>query len=514
MADHPGALKARRYLISDEARAAAVERQHGLGKATARERIAYLLDVGTFAEYGGFGLPVEETGPEATSLADGVVTGTGMVDGRPVSIVSFDYMVSGGSQAAIGDLKVEQAIETSLRHGIPLVLLMEGGGHRISEGLDSRDYAWGGHGFFQGFAALSGYAPMVTAILGPSFGGPTNFAALSDYVVAVRGTSSMGMGGPALVEAATGEKIDKETLGGADLQGSLGVVDYVAASEREALDSLRAVLGYLPSNCEQEPPRVRSDIRADPAAAKLDTLVPLDMSEAYDVVPAVRGIADAESVLEIKPTYAPNIVTALARIDGRPVGILANQPMHLSGALDSPACEKAAHFVAWCDAFGLPLIFLADVPGFLVGTGSTITQLPRRSGRLLYELGIATVPRISVVMRKGYGGGYVAMGGGRSFDPDLAVAWPTAEVCAMSIEGAIDVAYRRDYTAAEDPQARRRELIAEVRDRVGALRAAEGFGLDDVIEPSETRARIAHVLAIARRRTNARASRIRPISPI
>ncbi|MGY0499349.1 acyl-CoA carboxylase subunit beta [Nocardia sp. FBN12] len=514
MADHPGALQTRRLIISDAARTASVDRQHDLGKATARERIDYLLDAGTFAEYGGFGLPVEETGPDATSLADGVVTGTGIVDGRPVSVVSFDYMVSGGSQAAVGGLKVQHAIQTSLRYGIPLVLLMEGGGHRISEGLDSRDYAWGGHGFFQGFADLSGYVPMVTAILGPSFGGPTNFAALSDYVVAVRGTSSMGMGGPALVEAATGEKIDKETLGGADLQGSLGVVDYVAASEREALDSLRAVLGYLPTNCEQAPPRIRSDIRPDPASGTLDTLVPLNMSEAYDMRTAVRGVADAESVFEIKPAFAPNIVTALARVDGRPVGIIANQPLHLSGAMDSPACEKAAHFVAWCDAFGLPLVFLVDVPGFLVGTGSTTSQLPRRSGRLLYELGVATVPRISVIMRKGYGGGYVAMCGGRSFDADLAVAWPTAEICAMSIEGAIDVAYRRDYAAAEDPQARRAQLIAEVRDRVGALRGAEGFGLDDVIEPSETRARIMHTLAISDRRTNGRVARFRSISPI
>jgi propionyl-CoA carboxylase beta chain len=330
----------------------------------------------------------------------------------------------------------------------------------------------------------------------------------------VRGTSTMGMAGPALVRAATGEEVSKEELGGAGVQARLGVTDLAVDTEGEALDAVRVFLSYLPGNSELPPP-------ADPepvpphAGTDIASVVPANQRQSYDVREVIAALADGDSVFEIKAEHASNIVTSFARLAGHPVGVLANQPLHLGGALDSPACEKSAHFVSLCDAFGVPLLFLIDVPGFLVGMESTTTQLARRSGRLLFELGQATVPRFSVVLRKGYGAGYIAMCGGRSFDADLAVAWPGAEICAMSIEGAVDVAYRRDIGAADDPAARRAELIEEGRSQIDAFHGARGFGLDDVIEPRETRSALiaAMRLAPARHRSKAPAKRHR-ISPI
>jgi propionyl-CoA carboxylase beta chain len=260
---------------------------------------------------------------------------------------------------------------------------------------------------------------------------------------------------------------------------------------------------------------VDADPVPPPTDADIAGVVPANARQSYDVRGVVDALADGDSVFEIKAEHAPNIVTSFVRLDGHPVGVLANQPLHLGGALDSPACEKAAHFVSMCDAFGIPLLFLIDVPGFLVGTESTTTQLARRSGRLLFELGQATVARFSVVLRKGYGAGYIAMCGGRSFDADLALAWPGAEICAMSVEGAVDVAHRRDIEAAADPGARRAELVDDARGRIDAFYGARGFGLDDVVDPRETRSALIRALRMAPPRHRSKAPTKRHgISPI
>ncbi|MEQ3552659.1 carboxyl transferase domain-containing protein [Pseudonocardia nematodicida] len=505
-------LRRRRAAALDDARADAIARQHALGKDSARERITHLLDEGTFREFGGL-VDAVRSAPGEEQLhapADGVVTGTGQVDGRPVVVMSFDFTVYGGSNGTIGGLKVARCCERAMRDGTPLVMLLDGGGHRIQEGLDSHHFA---HGFtvFQQMVELSGFVPVVAAMLGPGFAGPSNFAALADFVVMVRGTATMGIAGPALVRAATGERISSEELGGADVQARLGVADLAVDTEAEALDSLRVYLGFLPSRADQELPL------DEPRAPVTDPggVMPEGAATAYDVRDVVGALADADTVFELRAEHAPNVVTALVRLDGRPVGVVANQPLHLGGSLDSPACEKAAHFVSVCDAFGVPLLFLIDVPGFLVGSESARTQLARRSGRLLFELGQATVPRFSVVLRKGYGAAYIAMCGGRSFSADLALAWPTAEICAMSVDGAVDVAYRRDIAAAPDPAARRAELVSGFRQRVDPILAAQGFGVDDVVEPAETRSALIDALSRApQRRTAAAVTKRHGISPI
>jgi propionyl-CoA carboxylase beta chain len=507
-------LVRRRARLADAGRAGEVARQHALGKSTARERVARLVDDGTFQEFGLLVDAAESAaGQDVVAPADGVVTGIGDIDGRPAVVMSFDFTVFGGSNGTAGGLKVAHCCERSLQSGLPLVMLLDGGGHRIQEGLDSRHFA---HGFavFGQMIDLSGYVPIVAAMLGPGFAGPSNFAALADYVVMVRGMSTMGMAGPALVRAATGEEVSKEELGGADVQARLGVTDLAVDTEGEALDAVRVFLSYLPANSDRPPP-VDDDPVPPGGGDDIARVVPANTRQSYDVREVVDALADGDSVFEVKAEHAPNIVTSFARFAGRPLGVLANQPLHLGGALDSPACEKAAHFVSMCDAFGVPLLFLIDVPGFLVGTESTTTQLARRSGRLLFELGQATVPRFSVVLRKGYGAGYIAMCGGRSFDADLALAWPGAEVCAMSVEGAVDVAYRRDIGAAADPAARRAELIDDARGHIDAFYGARGFGLDDVIDPRETRPALIRALrrAPARHRSKAPAKR-HGISPI
>ena len=512
------ALRAARAALSDAARPAAVERQHRLGKLTARERLAALVDPGSFHEVGALVQPKRDTfdTENLQAPADGVLAGYAHIDGRPVGLCAFDFTVLGGSNGRIGEHKVERIATHCLEHGCPFVLLLDGGGHRIQEGLDSRHFAEGSR-YFQIAAHLSGWVPTVAVVMGPGFAGPSNFAALCDFVVMVRGTSTMGIAGPALVAAATGEVVDKETLGGAAVQADRnGLADRVAESDGEALELVRRYLGYLPSSAEQLPPRapVRPPEVQDEEA--LLTVVPDNPRRPYDVHAVIGGVCDAGSVLEIKPAHAPNLVTAFARLGGRAVGVVANQPLHLAGTLDARACEKGAHFVSVCDAFGLPLVYLIDLPGFLVGSEAEDSALARRSARLLFELGQATVPRVSVVMRKGYGLGYIAMCGGRSFDADACVAWPTAEICAMSVEGAVDVAYAKQVSAAADPAARRAELVERFRSQLGPLHAAAHFGIDDVIDPRETRSVVLATLERCKERRQGRGAggRRHGISPI
>jgi acetyl-CoA carboxylase carboxyltransferase component len=479
----------------DESRPAAMAKQHDRGKLTARERVDRLTDPGSFQEWGALARPINETPfpVELDAPGDGVVTGSALIDGRPATVVSYDFTQVGGSVGPAGTRKVERAFALSLEHGMPLVLIQEGGGHRIQDGLDSRHFAFAGGEIGMGHhfvtqAKLSGWAPIVTAVTGPGFAGPTNFAAMSDFVVMIRGQSTMGMAGPALVKAGTGEETDNQALGGAELQvDRYGLADYAVADEEDCLRVIKRYLSFFPQNAGEPPLIVECDDPIDRADEELLELVPVNTRKAYDVRRVIEHIADRGSTFELKPTFAKNLVTTLARLNGRPVGFIANNPMSLAGILDANAAEKGARFIAQCDAFGLPLVYLVDVPGFMIGSSAERTTLGKRSGKLLYELAQATVPRLSVVMRKGYGLGYFAMNGGRGFDAELSVAWPQAEICAMSVEGAVDVAYRRQYEAADDPAGERAALIAMFKGNLGALYGAEGMGIDDVIDPRETR---------------------------
>ena len=443
-----------------------------------------------------------------------MVTGTGRVDGRTVAVVAYDFTVVGGSNGVVGERKVQRCAELAADGGFPFVMLLEGGGHRIQEGLDAAHFA-AGHRLFAQLASMSGWVPLVAAIMGPGFAGPSTFAALADLVLMVKDTSTMGVAGPALVKAGVGEAVDAQELGGWRHQTGVNGNAHLAVDDDAAcLAAIRDYLAFLPSNAGEAPPRRPTADPADRPAPELDDLVPPDVRKPYDVHRVIEAVVDDGAHFELEPRRARNVVTTLARLDGRPVGLVANQARHLAGTLDVPACEKAAHFVSVCDAFGLPLVFLIDVPGLKVGTVAERSGLARRSGRLLFELGQATVPRLSVVLRKGYGLAYIAMNGGRSFDPELAVAWPTAQISAMSVEGAVEVAYRRQVEEAEDPDAARAGLVARFRDRLDAVHAARDFGLDDVIDPRDTRAVLVDALARCPTRRAAVHRRHHAISPI
>ncbi len=506
------AIEEERERVLDEFRSGPVSRQHNLGKGTARERVTELVDADSFRELGALALSDEPAASDrATAPGDGIVVGNGLIEGRVAGIVANDFTALGGSNGKVGAAKMARQTQLCIDHGYPLVMLLDGGGHRIQEGLDSRHFA-GADDYFVRLGRLSGWAPIVAAVLGPGFAGPANLTSLADLVVMVRGISSLGVAGPALVKAGTGVEIDKDKLGGPDAQAANGIVDIVVDAEAKALDVIRRFLAYFPTNATAALPTVDA---TDPPDVDLLSLIPSNPRRAYDVRGVITALCDSGSILELRPAHAANLVTSLARIGGRPVGVLANQPQVAAGCITAAACDKAAHFISLCDAFGLPLLTLIDTPGFMIGPDAEQTGLVRRAGKVLFELGRATVPLLTVVLRKAYGLGYVAMGGGRSFHADLAVAWPTAEICAMSVPGAVDVAFRRDVEAAHDPDKRRQELIDEFTARTTSLSAAEGFGIDDLIDPRETRSLLIDTLRrCAPRRPANEPPRIHPVTPI
>jgi propionyl-CoA carboxylase beta chain len=482
----------------DAARSDAVARQRARGKLTARQRIARLVDAGSFREIGALARPAR--GPSDTPLfADALVTGSAAVDGRPVVVIATDFTVAGGSNGDLGNEKQRRCWEMAATRGIPVVMLLDGGGHRIQEGLDAGLFG-GGFDFQRLQARLSGWVPMVAAMLGPGFGQPTLAASLCDYVVAVRGLATLGMAPPALAASATGEQFDAETVCGADAQEAHGTIDLAVDSEEEALEALRWYLALMPSNAEAVLPSEPSrDPDAD-AAAGIDAAVPANLRRAYDMHAVIAGIVDADSEVELKAGFAANLITVVARVGGHQLGIVASQPAVKAGMLDADAAAKAAHFVSLCDAFGIPIMVIMDLPGLAVGADAERSGLARQCARLMGEFGATTVPTITVVARKGYGGGYIVMSGGRTFHPELVLAWPHAEMAAMGVEAAVDLVFRRDVGSAPDPQARREQLIEEISDRIGVIRAAEAFGVDAIVRPSETREWLIATLACLPRR--------------
>jgi propionyl-CoA carboxylase beta chain len=485
--------------VLDEGRPEAVARQHALGKLTARERVALLCDPGSFIEYGMLATPPEAETEAMRGLdapADGVVTGIGKVQGRPVAVGSWDYTVLGGSNGTVGGEKAYRLLELALRHGFPLILMGDGGGHRIQEGLDGRHFASGGvRDFFSIQARMSGWAPMVSAFMGPGFAAASNFAAQCDFVPMVKGTSTMGIAGPEIVKGALGADISKEALGGSKFHTSeTGMADMELESDEACLEAIRTFLSYFPSNASQAPPVLEGTDPADRREEALLNMVPESRKKAYDMHRIVAGVADMGSLFEIKPSFARNILTILGRMNGRPVGFVCNQPAHMAGVIDTRAVDKAARFISLCDAFNLPLIFFIDTPGFLPGPASERSGLVRHSGKLLYELGMSTVTKIAVITGKAYGLGYFAMCGGRSFNADYAVGWPTSEYCAMGIQGAVNIAYRKEIESAPDPESKRKELLDHFKSRINALRGASGFGIDDLIDPRDTRPTLIQIL--------------------
>ncbi|MDR7522018.1 MAG: carboxyl transferase domain-containing protein [Armatimonadota bacterium] len=480
-----------------------VRRQHEAGKLTARERLDLLLDPGSFVELDPFVTPRgREFGlDKVEGPADGVVTGWGTIDGRPVHVFSQDFTVLGGSLGEGHAAKICKVMDLALRTGTPVVGLNDSGGARIQEGVASL----GGYAdIFLRNTLASGVVPQISAIMGPCAGGAVYSPAITDFTIMVRGTAYMFVTGPQVVRAVTREEVAFEELGGADVHATKsGIAHFTAADDEECLLLVRRLLGFLPSNNLEDPPRrtpTDDPARADPA---LDGLVPDDPTKPYDMHDVIRRIVDDGDFLEVHAAFARNLVVGFARLHGRPVGIVAQQPQVLAGALDIDASAKGARFVRFCDAFNIPLVTFVDVPGFLPGVAQEHGGIIRHGAKLLYAYCEATVPKLTVITRKAYGGAYDVMSS-KHIRGDLNLAWPTAEIAVMGPEGAIDIIFRRELAQAADPEARRRELVAEYRSQFANpyVAAARGF-IDDVIAPRETRRRLIAALEVLHRKREA-----------
>lgn len=459
--------------ILDEARPEAVARQHARGRLTVREVIDALTDPRTFVEYGGL---VQPAVPEMEGAADGLVMGTAQVQGRPVDLVLYDYTVQGGTQSAMNHMKINRMFEHALRFRLPVICWLEGGGARTH---DMTLAARGRSATFVTFARLSGLAPTIGVVPSRAFAGHANLAGMCDLLIAVR-DSAMGLAGPPLVEAAMGVKLRPEEIGPAAVHVQSGVVDLLADDDGHAIELAKRYLDYF------GPPKASFEA---PDPAPLRTMIPENPRRAYDVRKVVAHLADVGSVLELKPSYGKAVVTSLARFGGRTVGVVANQPMQMAGAIDSPASIKAARFVQICDAYDIPMLLLCDTPGLMVGPDAEKTGLVRHSGRMLSALANATAPMMTVVLRKAYGLGYYIMGS-QVLDPAVLLAWPTAEYGGMGLEGAVSILHKRELDAIGDLDARtarHRELTQALKDEHTALPTAAKFVYDNVIDPADTR---------------------------
>ncbi|MGE0815037.1 MAG: acyl-CoA carboxylase subunit beta [Vicinamibacterales bacterium] len=471
-----------------------LKRQHAAGKLVARERMELLFDPGTFEEVDklvthrclDFGMD------EQIVPGDGVVTGHGRVDGRVVYAFAQDFTVFGGSLSETNAAKIVKIMDMAMRNGSPIVGLNDSGGARIQEGVLSL----GGYAdIFLRNTLASGVVPQISAILGPCAGGAVYSPAITDFTIMVKGSSYMFVTGPDVIRTVTHEDVTKDDLGGAMTHNARsGVAHFAVGDDRECIALVRELLGFMPSNNLDEPPRRPTEDPADRADAALDTLVPPSPNQPYDMLDLIRSVADDGAFLEVHEHYARNIVVGFARLGGRPVGIVANQPAHLAGTLDIDASVKGARFVRFCDCFNIPLVTFEDVPGFLPGTVQEYGGIIRHGAKLLYAYAEATVPKVTVITRKAYGGAYCVMSS-KHIRTDFNYAWPTAEIAVMGAEGAVNILYKREIERAADPAAVRAEKVAEFREKfANPYVAAERGFIDEVILPRTTRRRLIQAL--------------------
>ncbi|GHF10187.1 acyl-CoA carboxylase subunit beta [Streptomyces griseoluteus] len=476
----------------------ATERQHAKGKLTAYERIELLLDKDSFNEVEplrrhratGFGLEAKKP------YTDGVITGWGTVEGRTVFVYAHDFRIFGGALGEAHATKIHKIMDMAIAAGAPLVSLNDGAGARIQEGVTALA---GYGGIFQRNTKASGVIPQISVMLGPCAGGAAYSPALTDFVFMVRETSQMFITGPDVVKAVTGEEITQNGLGGADVHaGTSGVAHFAYDDEESCLEEVRFLLSLLPANNRELAPVEDSGDPAERLTEALLTLVPADSGRSYDIRAVIEEIVDGGEHFEVHPAWGANLVCSLARLDGHVVGIVANQPTVMAGVLDIESSEKGARFVQFCDAFNIPLVTLVDVPGFLPGVDQEHSGIIRRGAKLLYAYCNATVPRISLVLRKAYGGAYIVMDS-RSIGADLALAWPTNEIAVMGAEGAANVIFRREINASDDPESVRRQRIKEYRtELMHPYYGAERGLIDDVIDPRDTRRVLIRSLAMLR----------------
>jgi acetyl-CoA carboxylase carboxyltransferase component len=490
-------LRARREQIKLGGGEEKIAKQHAAEKLTARERLDLLIDAGSWVELGIHGRPhfsqPAMAGKEAP--ADGVITGYGKVDGRLVAVAAYDFTVMAGSMGMTGEMKVTRLRELALSKRIPMVWLLDSAGARIQEAVGSL-FAGSGH-LFREEVVMSGVIPQVAALMGPCAAGTAYIPGLADFVPMVRGRGSMALAGPHLVRAAVGEDVTQEELGGSRVHcRKSGVGDLEVPDDPACIESIKHYLSYFPSHCEEAPPVVACTDPIDRADEELLDVLPESNRKPYDMYEVIRRIVDDGVYFDLKPQWAKTIITCLARFGGRPAGIVANQPRQLGGILDNDSADKAARFINLMNAYGIPLVFLMDVPGFMVGTKVEEAGIIRHGAKMLYATANATVPKITVITRKAYGAGYYVMCG-RAYEPDLIVAWPSAEISVMGAEGAVEIIFRKQVEAAEDPAAKRQELIENFRKIIDVYIAAGNDMIDDVIDPRETRATICRGLEMA-----------------
>ena len=494
------ALDERRELVLEEAEGRAERRQHAVGKKSARERLAALLDAGSFRELDALARHrATSYGLQANRpYGDGVVTGTGTIDGRPVCVFSQDFSVFGGSLGEVFGEKIVKVMDLALRVGCPIIGINDSGGARIQEGVVSLGLY--GEIFYRNTIA-SGVIPQVSIIMGPCAGGAVYSPALTDFTVMVDKGSHMFITGPDVIRTVTGEEVEFEELGGARTHNTrTGNAHYLAHDEDDALDFVRALVSYLPANNLAEPPeeRFEPDLELRASDFELDAIVPDSDNQPYDMHEVIARILDDGELLEIQSLFAPNMLCGFGRVAGRSVGVVANQPLRLAGTLDIDASEKAARFVRTCDAFNVPILTLVDVPGFLPGTSQEWNGIIRRGAKLIYAYAEATVPKITVITRKAYGGAYDVMGS-KHLRADVNLAWPTAQIAVMGADGAVNILHRREIAAAQDPAALRAELSSRYEEEFATpyLAAERGY-VDAVIRPAETRREVTWALEMLR----------------
>ncbi len=469
--------------------ARAEEKQHAKGKGTARERIEMLVDADSFTEIDEFARHrAQNFGMEKNRpYGDGVIIGTATVDSRPIALYSQDFTVFGGSLGEVHAEKIVKIAEFALKSGIPLIGINDSGGARIQEGVASLN----GYGrIFRLNTRSSGVIPQISLILGPCAGGSAYSPALTDFTVMVKDTSNMFITGPDVIKTVTGEDVGMEELGGAFTHNTKsGNAHYMADSEADAIDYVKALLSYLPSNNMDGSPVLPPTETLDKSASDtaLNTLIPDSPNQPYDMKALIQALVDEGEFLEVHALYAPNIVVGFARIEGQSVGIIANQPSQLAGTLDINSSEKAARFLRFCDAFNIPILTLVDVPGFMPGTEQEWNGIIRRGAKLLYAYAEASVPLVTLITRKAYGGAFIVMGS-KYLGSDINFAWPSAEIAVMGAQGAVNILYRKDLAEAKDQDAKRAELITEYTEKFSnPYLAAERGTIDSVIEPEDSR---------------------------
>ncbi|HEX2914771.1 MAG TPA: acyl-CoA carboxylase subunit beta [Chloroflexia bacterium] len=497
-----------------------MDRQHAAGKLTARERLDLLFDPGTFIEIGPLANH-HSTHPDLKDRitpADGVITGYGKVDGRMICVAAYDFTVMAGSMGATGEYKVGMLREMAVRQRLPIIWLLDSAGARIQETTGSQ-FAGSGY-LFKEQVLMSGVIPQVAAVMGPCAAGTAYIPGLADFVPMVRGTGSMALGGPHLVKAATGEEVDVEELGGSKVHCEIsGVGDLETADDAACIAAIKDYLSFFPSHSGERPPR---KVTGDPASRREESLykvLPASQRRAYDMHKIISRIVDEGHFFEIKPGWAKNLLTGFARIDGYPIGIVASNPIVLGGILDVNSADKGARFINLCDAFNIPLLFLCDTPGFVIGSQVERQGIIRHGAKMIYAVSEASVPKFTVVVRKAYGAGYYAMCG-KGYDPDLIVAWPTAEISVMGPEGAVNIIGRRVLAQAaeqggpEAATALRDKMLGQFRQVIDPYLAASYAYIDDIIDPADTRQVLARALELTKEKTVIRHTKKHGVMPV